>query len=161
MTVQKLSEATRPTGVGRRTLVTGSAWAVPVVAVGAAAPMAAASCVVVITFDEVASCKCPGNSTTYTLSFCATSTCSSVTGQLITITDIKSTTGGGTSMTVKGGVYPSLTINGACSEPVVVYGSGNAANFLEVHYAFADGTTGFDDQVPNPPRECDPCPTVP
>ena len=51
MTVKNMSEVSPPTGVGRRALVAGTAWAVPVVAVGAAAPMAAATCEIQITFS--------------------------------------------------------------------------------------------------------------
>ena len=48
--------------LSRRTIARGTAWAVPVVAVAAAAPAYAASgvCVPNITFSA-ASCKCPGN----------------------------------------------------------------------------------------------------
>ncbi|PKW25820.1 hypothetical protein [Phycicoccus duodecadis] len=45
----------------RRTLTTVAAWAVPVIAVGVAAPMAAASSGVVFTFDGEG-CKYPGQS---------------------------------------------------------------------------------------------------
>jgi hypothetical protein len=49
--------------LSRRTIATGAAWAVPVIAVGAAAPLAAASGGVIITPLPGASCKFPGQST--------------------------------------------------------------------------------------------------
>jgi len=48
--------------LSRRTIATGAAWAVPVIAVGAAAPLAAASGGVIITPLPGASCKLPGQS---------------------------------------------------------------------------------------------------
>jgi len=51
--------------LSRRTIATGAAWAVPVIAVGAAAPLAAASGGVIITPLPGASCKFPGQSTGY------------------------------------------------------------------------------------------------
>ena len=49
--------------LSRRTIATGAAWAVPVIAVGAAAPLAAASGGVIITPLPGDSCKYPGQST--------------------------------------------------------------------------------------------------
>ena len=146
------------TGPARRTITKGAAWAVPVVAVGAAAPMAAASpCVVEITFNVAASCKCPGTPSSYTLSFCATSRCAPA-GTVIYITDVLTTTGKSLSLTPTGGdPYPiAVTVNGACSESYTFTGSGNSANYLEVHYEI-DGEAAIDDQVPNPPQ-CTSCP---
>lgn len=61
-------------GISRRTVTKAMAWAVPVVAVAAAAPTAAASCIPTLTLSP-RSCKCPGQSTnspfTYNLYMCA------------------------------------------------------------------------------------------
>ncbi len=49
----------------RRTIAKGAAWDVPVIAVSAAAPALASSGGIIVEFDPDASCKYPGQSTTY------------------------------------------------------------------------------------------------
>ncbi len=49
----------------RRTIAKGAAWAVPVIAVSAAAPALASSGGIIVEFDPDASCKYPGQSTTF------------------------------------------------------------------------------------------------
>lgn len=155
MTVQKLSEATRPTGVGRRTLVTGTAWAVPVVAVSAPSPAAAATpiCVVDFAFGS-GSCKCPGTDSTYTLNFCATDANNCVAeGAVIYVWDVQFTTGAGGSLDlVGGGSYPIAVPIGGCSQFYTFTGSGNSANYLAVVYSFTqDGERFTNSRVPSPP----------
>lgn len=65
------------TRITRRTVTRGIAWSTPVVAVASAAPAFAASpvCTPIITIDQQASCRCPGQSVgsqefTYFLKFC-------------------------------------------------------------------------------------------
>jgi hypothetical protein len=55
--------------LSRRTIATGAAWAVPVIAVGAAAPLAAASGGVIITPLPGNSCKFPGQSTGFSFGY--------------------------------------------------------------------------------------------
>jgi hypothetical protein len=52
-------------GPSRRTVAKGAAWAVPVIAVSAAAPALASSGGIIVQFDPDASCKYPGQSTTF------------------------------------------------------------------------------------------------
>lgn len=63
-----MSELEQPKGVSRRTVTKAMAWAAPVIAVAATAPIAAASCIPTLSLSP-RSCKCPGQSTNEPFAF--------------------------------------------------------------------------------------------
>ena len=158
------SEGARPSGSNRRTVVKGAAWAVPAVAVAAAAPAYAASCIPVITLGPT-SCKCPGQSTgdpwTYFLTFCVDLTgCPPQDVQTFTISKVASKSGGpgGTPLgTPNGNPYPIQVpiVNGKGCSTEVKFTSTNSANFLLISYSLNSGATQVA-EVPSPP-DCTNC----
>lgn len=122
----------------RRSITTAAAWAVPVIAVGAAAPMAAASPDIIITFSGEG-CKYPGQSIKnkkygYQLVFTVTSTvANTVTFQSVVapnypdavIIEVGPDPTGTTSTKVPAGTSQVSVVIAANTE---VDGNGNSAN---------------------------------
>jgi hypothetical protein len=135
--------------VSRRTIAAGAAWAVPVIAVGAAAPAMASSVnePPVFELDPEASCKYPGQSFGqfnygYNLVFNVTAP---TTGTLC-ITDI--TVPNGTAeillvQTIDGdGNSQCTSIPAGTSQIRIVVGSSNSANGTGTFTGSFNGTTG-------------------
>lgn len=74
MKANETTSAPTPSGVSRRTVVKGAAWAVPVVAVASAVPAMAASPCVTFTLGP-RTCKDSGNPFRYELDLCFKSEC--------------------------------------------------------------------------------------
>ena len=163
MKANETTSAPAPSGVSRRTVVKGAAWAVPVVAVASAVPaMAASPCEPVITFGGL-SCKCPGQSTgdpwTYYLQFCATLD-PNCTGGTVSITAVNSKTGGpgGTPLgTPDGSPYPILVPAGELCSQTYKFTSANSANFILITYTY-DGGSEMTIELASPP-DCTDCAT--
>lgn len=122
--------------IGRRTIVKGAAWAVPVVAVSAAAPAFAASrCVPVPVIDGLQSCKV-ANEDKYRLVFgiggnnCDDADC---TG---TIYRIWESTGQGRTLWESTAGLPADNVSA-----VNICGAHNMSNFVMVNASFTCGTT--------------------
>jgi len=124
------SESRRPS---RRTIAGGAAWAVPVIAVGAAAPLAAASTnEPTFELNANASCKYPGNSFRnfphgYNLAF----TVNAPVDGLLCITSIAVPNGTADVLEVRpedGGEITCTTIPAGDSLVVFVVGATNSAN---------------------------------
>jgi len=141
-------------GISRRTVVKGTAWAVPAVVVASAAPAmaAGASQCLTATFGGE-SCKQPGtgqNNFGYKLRICFTNNCQvSVT---IFVTKIQSNTGNGPVLAVNQQVIvaPGATV---CLANLVTYCSSNSANFINVYFTANGGPEQFL-TVASPPQEC-------
>src|SRR3954451_21784139 len=135
--VTEESEMTKPTsGVSRRTVVKGTAWAVPAVVVATAAPAmaAGASQCLTATFSAL-SCKQPGggqNDFGYRLQICFTNTCTS-TVQIV-ITGIQGNTGGSQRDPLN--IPLEVPVGQTCTPALspVIYCSTNSANFLRVFF---------------------------
>jgi hypothetical protein len=153
--VTNKSEMTKPKpGISRRTVVKGTAWAVPAVVVASAAPAmaAGASQCLTATFGG-GSCKQPGtgqNNFGFNLKICFTNTCSASVD--ITVTKIQGNAGSspvqpvGQSITVPVGQT-------VCLPQMVVYCSANSANFINVFFT-VNGGPEQSLSVPSPPQEC-------
>ncbi len=135
--------------LSRRTIATGAAWAVPVIAVGAAAPAMAASPnePPVFELDPEASCKFPGNSEGqypfgYKLVFNVTS---SVAG-LLCIDSVTLPNGTGVILLVQtaagDGVARCTTIPAGTSQITVVVGTTNSANGTGTFMGSFNGVEG-------------------
>lgn len=121
------------TNMTRRTVVRGTAWTVPVVAVAATAPAFAASqrC------RPYAECKKPGESTDSTKTYIVASNCGAADQAVTVVTvDGKETTplGGGRFETVE---------------------FKDSRNFRDIRVTFSDGTSEEYLNVPFPPCSAD------
>jgi hypothetical protein len=124
-------EVRRPS---RRTIASGAAWAVPVIAVGAAAPLAAASTnepPVVFELDPLLSCKYPGQSSDcfefgYRLVFRVSSTLA----LLLFISSFTAPNGDDISVLDVDGGGPDAGVasNSTARNVAVIIGSANSAN---------------------------------
>jgi hypothetical protein len=138
-------------GVSRRTVVKGTAWAVPAVVVASAAPAMAASPCVTISFGPN-SCKQPGegqNIKGYNLQFCFTNTCN--TAITVTVTAIQGNQGNAPLQPVTPPLVITVPANTAnfCSTQLVQYCSNNSGNFLNVTFHIGNGADQIQ-QVPSP-----------
>jgi hypothetical protein len=143
------NEEREPKGITRRTVTKSMAWAVPVIAVAATVPSAAASCVPVLSLGA-GSCKCPGQSTgdpfTYYLRVCGGGvTCPDFAGEIV-VTKIVSNSG------VQ--VYTGPSVGFTAGDCILLTGtSSNSANFLEIYFTINGEDAGFT-RVDSPP-DCD------
>lgn len=158
------TEKPRPSGVSRRTVVKGAAWAVPAITVASAVPAYAASGD--ITLIQTNACKSPGNSCKtfkkgYIFTFTATNTYAckiTVTSALFTVTS-GSTPGTLTlevPLEIPTGSTPALEVR------VNAQNSGNSvfAGFFTLYYKDCDGidkAERVDVAVTGTPPDC-PCP---
>jgi hypothetical protein len=149
------SEMTKPTsGISRRTVVKGTAWAVPAVVVASAAPAmaAGASQCLTATFSPL-SCKQPGtgqNNFGYRLIICFTNTCA--VAATITVTKVQGNTGNAPVGVVNQTITVPANGEGCLPQPVI-YCSANSANFINVYFKVNNGPEQFQ-SVASPPREC-------
>lgn len=147
------SEMSKPkSGVSRRTVVKGTAWAFPAVVVASAAPAMAASPCLTATFGG-GSCKQPGtgqNNFGFNLNICFTNTCtSSVT---IVVTKVQGNAGSSPVQVVNQTI--TVPVNQTvCLPQMVVYCSANSANFINVFFT-VNGGAEQSLSVPSPPQEC-------
>lgn len=111
--------------ITRRNLVSGAAWAVPVVVTGMAAPKVAASGPIVITPSALAGCKEPGKSQTYDWGYHLPWTVQSSVDGLLTIVGV-SAPGDPGAVVLGGG--PFAVTAGLPLEIDVVIGASNSAN---------------------------------
>ena len=150
------SEMKPKQGISRRTVVKGTAWAVPAVVVASAAPaMAAGASVCVTATFGGQSCKQPGtgqNEWGYQLEFCFTNNC------LVPVTiDVISVQGNSGSAPLQPVDLPSITLQPGqtgCVPGTVDYCSKNSANFINVTFT-VNGATNVQ-SVPSPPQDCVP-----
>lgn len=148
--MSELDNAERePKGITRRTVTKSMAWAVPVIAVAATVPSAAATCIPTVDLTD-RSCKCPGQSTqspfTYHLQICVVGTVCPQGGATITITHIESVSG----VVIFDG---SVDISPGDECTVITASSSNSAGLLEITYE-VDGIEQPVATVHAPP-ECD------
>lgn len=161
---------TNTSGISRRTLAKGAAWAAPALTIAAAAPAMAASPVTPPTWEQVAACKSPGNScSTFPKGYAFTyRVCNpnpypisvTITGYTVTGTQLGLTPGSGSTFTV--------AANG-CETVTVYTNSSNSANQAFTYSAnyrycristgecFSATTSSFS--VPGTPPGCH-CPPV-
>jgi hypothetical protein len=135
---------TKPkSGVSRRTVVKGTAWAVPAVVVASAAPAMAAgtSQCLTATFGGN-SCKQPGqgqNDFGYRLQFCFTNTCA-IAGT-VNVTRIASNTGNPVVLNFNPPLQIPIAANSsACYPTLIDYCSQNSANFIAVQFTVTVGS---------------------
>jgi hypothetical protein len=158
VTVTDKSEMTKPkSGVSRRTVVKGTAWAVPAVVVASAAPAMAAGASQCITpsFSGL-SCKQPGggqNNFGYRLQICFTNTCT--TTAAIVITGVQGNTGNSVRLNLNIPLQVPAGGDEVCTDPLspIVYCSTNSANFLRVFFR-VNGGPEQSQVLPSPPRDC-------
>ena len=148
------SEGARPSGSNRRTVVKGAAWAVPAVAVAAAAPAMAASPTCLTAQFLGDSCKQPGtgNNFGYRLEICFTNNCA--TSITLTVTQVAANVGNPVIQNVNQGpitIAPGATV---CLPNDVLYCSNSSANFINVSFTQV-GLTGTQViRVPSPVQTC-------
>ena len=147
------SEGARPSGSNRRTVVKGAAWAVPAVAVAAAAPaMAASPCLTAEFLGD--SCKQPGsgNDFGYRLQICFTNTCNrEIT---ITVTEVAANVGNPVVLAVNQTITIPANAEDVCLPNDVLYCSNSSANFINVSFT-QQGQTGTQVlKVPSPVQVC-------
>ena len=143
-------------GISRRTVVKGTAWAVPAVVVATAAPAMAAGASQCLTASFGGnSCKQPGvgqNAKGYRLVICFTNTCS--TQVTIRVTSVKGNTGSSPEQPVNQDVVVPVTNTPVCLASPVIYCNGNSVNFIQVNFQVNSGS-GFgpvqSQLVPSPP----------
>ncbi len=132
-------------GLSRRTLAKGAAWAVPVVAVAAAAPMVSASPVVVppcVTFAfDAAACR-RSNEGIYKFGFCINNTCLAGSGNLtMTITKIEN----GSNKALTGANYnfpqPAFTLAPGDQKcfPVQVWTAASQSSSVNIYGKLGSG----------------------
>ena len=146
-------------GISRRTVVKGTAWAVPAVVVASAAPAMAASPCLTASFGGN-SCKQPGlgqNADGYALRICFTNNCASTV--TITVTGVESKSSGVRKDISQGDitVTPGQT---QCLANLVIYCSTNSGNFLFVYYKVNGGAEQRSADIPSPPRCADTVPPL-
>jgi len=138
------TETPTPSGISRRTVVKGAAWAVPAIAVAGAVPAMAASQCNVFTFGP-ASCKTSGEDY-YILQICLTSTCP---GNVFPLTVTRIATNNGRWLTETpwtgpnspGSTLTTAVFNGNGCVVVDGYSFGSAST-LTLEYTQADGSKG-------------------
>jgi hypothetical protein len=143
-------------GVSRRTVVRGSAWAVPAVVVATAAPAMAASpseCITA-TFGGN-SCKQPGEGTNakgYRLQICFSNICN--VPAVILVRTVRGNTGGSPTQNVNQTVtVPANAGNAAqCIANPVIYCNGNSVNKIEVVFSVNGGPN--QTQLVDSPPDC-------
>ncbi len=119
-------------GISRRTLVAGTAWAVPVVAVASAAPAFAQSpCSLNVTFITNSACKWPGNSCSshpkgYSFCFNVTDTCPCDVKLHCASIPVVTKTGGGTTPVLE--CFADQTIAAGTGSFCLFFPSSNSAN---------------------------------
>ena len=151
------SEMAKPkSGVSRRTVVKGTAWAVPAVVVAPAAPAMAASPCLTATFGGN-SCKQPGNPNGYgyRLEICLTNSCSSPV--TVTITRIKGKAGSSTDQAV--GTTVTVPANGQTCLAPISYCNNNSGNFIDVYYKIGTAAEAFF-ELPSPVQDCSGVPLI-
>jgi hypothetical protein len=139
-------------GVSRRTVVKGTAWAVPAVVVASAAPAMAASPCITADFDST-SCKQPGtgqNNFGFKLLICFTNTCTSPA--TITVTRIQGNAGSSPSQPVNQTITVAVGQR-VCLPDFVTYCSANSANFINVYFTVNGGAEQVQ-SVASPPQNC-------
>ncbi len=156
--------ATRPSGVSRRTVVKGAAWAVPAITVASAVPAVAASGD--ISLIQTNACKSPGNSCKtfkkgYIFTFSTTNTYAcSITVTSAPFTLLTGSTPGTltlvTPLVIATGTTPALEVR------VNAQNSGNSTftGYFTLNYKDCDGidkTERVDVVVTGTPPDC-PCP---
>ncbi len=145
-----------PSGVSRRTVVKGAAWAVPAIAVASSVPaMAASPCV---SFSYAAgACKDPGNPFGYFFSLCVDTEACDDTGFFpLVVTRIDTNNGTYLTDSEWGGpktpgspiTTATFATSGDC-QLVEGYAHGSAST-LTFNYTLANGMTGSFD-APAPP----------
>ncbi|GAA4374219.1 hypothetical protein [Agromyces bauzanensis] len=147
-----MADIDRPeqTGISRRTVTKAMAWAVPVVAVTATAPLAAASCIPTAVLGP-GSCKCPGQSTDlpwhYFLKICAGGTACPSGSAVLVITKVYTK--------AQSEVIWQGSEEVATGECVTVEGfADNSGHFLEIEYHIKGTTETLTAEVGAPP-DCD------
>jgi len=142
-------EQPQSSGVSRRTVTKAMAWAVPAIAIATPAPAFAASCIPSVTFNNGASCKCPGQSTNlgwgYYLTICVAATCPGQTG---TVTIIGIENNSGKPVVPLDGVYPEIGVGGCAA--LEAYFSESSASKLIITFEY-NGATYTTDEIPAPP----------
>lgn len=151
------SEMKPKQGISRRTVVKGTAWAVPAVVVASAAPAMAAGASQCVTASFGGnSCKQPGqgqNQFGYRLQFCFTNTCS--VPVTIVVKTIQANTGNAHVQTVNQTIGPIAVGATVCSNDLVDYCNDNSANFINVTFSVNGGANEVQ-SVASPPQECVP-----
>lgn len=148
------SEATKSQqGISRRTVVKGTAWAVPAVVVATAAPAMAASPCLTIDFGPN-SCKQPGqgqNFKGYNLQFCFTNTCN--VAVQITVTQLQGAQGSAPAQPVTPALVVTVPANTAnyCSDRLIQYCSNNSGSKIIVTYHIGTGANTTV-EVSSPPN---------
>jgi len=145
-------------GVSRRTIVKGAAWAVPVITVASAVPAMAASQCNQFTLDDANSCKTSGNPFYYKLRLCLTSTCSGTGVFPLTVTKIETnndtylteTQWGGPSS--PGTPITTMVFNSSTCVTVDGYAHGSVST-LTIYWKQANGTTGSFPGLAAPPSQ--------
>jgi hypothetical protein len=159
--VTSKSEMKPKQGISRRTVVKGTAWAVPAVVVATAAPAMAAGASQCITASfDASSCKQPGtgqNNFGFKLKICFTNTCAAPVS--ITVTKIQGNAGSSPvqniNQTITVGVNATVCIPGtsATFPGFTVYCSANSANFINVFFTVNGGPEQMQ-SVASPPQDC-------
>ena len=143
---------TKPkSGISRRTVVKGTAWAVPAVVVATAAPAMAASPCLTASFGGN-SCKQPGeggNNKGYRLQICFKNSCAS--DQTILVTRVQGDQGNAPSVDVNQTItIPGNTTTADCLPQRVIYCSNSSGNFLNVYYKINGVGAELFFHVPSP-----------
>ena len=150
------SEMKPKQGISRRTVVKGTAWAVPAVVVASAAPAMAAGASVCVTAEFGGnSCKQPGvgqNNWGYRLEFCFTNNC--LVPVTIQVISVQGNSGSAPLQAVSIGTITLQPGQHGCFTTLVDYCSKNSANFINVTFT-VNGTTQVQ-AVPSPPQNCVP-----
>lgn len=153
------SEMKPKSGVSRRTVVKGTAWAVPAVVVATAAPAMAASPCLTASFGG-SSCKQPGlgqNADGYSLQICFTNNCTSAV--TVTVTGVESKSSGVRENLSIGSINVPVGATVCYANPVI-YCSTNSGNFLFVYYKVNGGAEQQSADIPSPPKCADSVPPL-
>lgn len=149
------TETHSPSGISRRTVVAGVAWAVPAITVAGTLPAMAASGCITFSFTSE-SCKDPGKPYGYKLVLCVASTCTGTTFPL-TVTGIKQNNGNfltKVKQTPPGNNKPveMVTFEGPGCLPVAAFGFGSPVE-LTIYYQPKVGLPGSF-TLSAPPKDC-------
>jgi len=157
------TETPTPSGISRRTVVKGAAWAVPAIAVAGAVPAMAASVLPCLAFTlGGASCKWPGSgeSWSYDISVEICNTCP--TPITVRITQITSNSGAILTPCEAGYLGTDIVVPGnqCVTTPAQAFTSTNSANFISFWGSVNGGAvmqltpqTG-NDAIPSPTQDC-------
>jgi hypothetical protein len=145
-------------GISRRTVVKGTAWAVPAVVVATAAPAMAAGASQCLTASfEGVSCKQPGtgqNNFGFKLQICFTNTCS--IEATIVVTQVQGNAASSPPLVLNPPLQIVVPPNSkACfdASQAVIYCSTNSNNFINVTFT-VNGGPPQTQSVPSPPQNC-------